>query len=154
VGYSRREALEQRRRNWRIALGTIILITLPFYCAGIFLWGTAPQRATTPTPLPPTTQGPQVVTATPLLPSPTPLGGFIPSITPLPITPLFPTQPGFPTPIQPTIFIPTLAPTVTRFLSPTPFIQPTNPPPPTPIPQPTAIPAITNTPLPFDNVGP
>ena len=43
------EAIERRRRNWRIGLITIIVITIPFYCVGIFLWGTAPQQHT-PTP--------------------------------------------------------------------------------------------------------
>jgi hypothetical protein len=145
-------AAETRRRNWRIALGTIIAITVPFYCAGFFLWGTAPVR--TPTPAPTVTEGgPQVVTATPLPPTVTPLGGFFPSVTPLGITPFFPTQDngGFPTAQLPTLQLPT------RFLSPTPqVIPPTNPPPPTnPLPPtnppPPTQPAITNTPLPFDN---
>ncbi|MCA0456568.1 MAG: hypothetical protein LCI00_21525 [Chloroflexi bacterium] len=142
-------AAETRRKNWRIALGTIIAITIPFYCAGLFLWGTAPQRTPTPTP---TTPGPQVVTATLPDPTATPLGGFFPSVTPLGITPQFPTQDsGFPTQVMPTLMVPT------RFLSPTPqIIIPTNPPPPTNPPVPTnppppTQPAITNTPLPFDN---
>ena len=149
MGNSQRIIIEQRRRNWRIALGTIIAITIPFYCAGIFLWGTAPQKAT-PTPI--GTQQPQIVTATSFPPTATPLGGFIPSVTPLAITPLFPTQDtGFPTQSFPTLVIP---PTVTRFLSPTPPL-PTQAPPPTNAPLPTnppppTQPAITNTPLPFD----
>lgn len=144
-------AAETRRKNWRIALGTIILITVPFYCAGFFLWGTAPQR--TPTPAPTFTSGPQVVTATTEPPTVTPFGGGVASITPLGITPQFPTQDngGFPTAQLPTLQLPT------RFLSPTPPpIIPTNPPPPTnpPIPTnppPPTQPAITNTPLPFDS---
>jgi hypothetical protein len=149
VTNSQRLAAETRRRNWRVALGTIIAITIPFYCAGFFLWGTAPQRPPTLTPT--STGGPQVVTATPLAPTVTPLGGVIASITPLGITPLFPTQGGFPTSQLPTLQLPT------RFLSPTPqIIPPTNPPPPTNIPVPTnppppTQPAITNTPLPFDS---
>ncbi len=147
---SQRLAAETRRRNWRIALGTIIAITVPFYCAGFFLWGTAPQRV--PTAIPTATQGgPQIITATPLPPTATPFGGFIPSVTPLGITPFFPTQDnGFPTQQLPTLVIPT------RYLSPTPQIviptnppQPSNPPAPTNPPVPTQ-PAITNTPLPFD----
>jgi hypothetical protein len=143
-------AVEARRHNWRVALGTIIAITIPFYCAGLFLWGTAPQRTPTPTPTP-TEGGPQVVTATFAPPTVTPFGGAIASITPLGITPLFPTQPGFPTQVIPTLELPT------RFLSPTPqIIIPTNPPPPTNPPVPTqppppTQPAITNTPLPFDS---
>ena len=147
---SQRLAAETRRRNWRVALGTIIAITIPFYCAGFFLWGTAPQR--TPTPIPSVTPGgPQVVTATSAPPTVTPLGGFFPSVTPLGITPLFPTQGGFPTQQLPTFELPT------RFLSPTPqIIPPTQAPPPTNAPIPTnppppTQPAITNTPLPFDN---
>ena len=143
---SQRLAAETRRRNWRVVLGTIIAITVPFYCAGFFLWGTAPQR--TPTPIPTVTPGgPQVVTATSLPPTVTPLGGFFPSVTPLGITPFFPTQDngGFPTAQLPTLQLPT------RFLSPTPqIVIPTNPPAPTQPPPPTQ-PAITNTPLPFDS---
>ena len=146
-------AAETRRKNWRIALGTIIAITIPFYCAGFFLWGTAPQRTPTPIPATATLNGPQVVTATSLPPTITPFGAGPASITPLGITPFFPTQDngGFPTQVLPTLVLPT------RFLSPTPqIIIPTNPPPPTNVPQPTnppppTQPAITNTPLPFDN---
>ena len=145
-------AAETRRKNWRIALGTIIAITIPFYCAGFFLWGTAPQRTPTPATATATLNGPQVVTATPLPATPTPLG-FFPSVTPLGITPFFPTQDngGFPTQQLPTLVLPT------RFLSPTPqIVIPTNPPPPTNAPAPTnppppTQPAITNTPLPFDS---
>lgn len=150
--YSRREAFENRRRNWRIILGTIIVITIPFYCAGIFLWGTAPQRGT---PTPQVTQQPVFGTATPIIVTATIQGAV--SITPLPIT-LFPTQQPFPT-----FVIPTPIPSVsfpTRFLSPTPtFNQPTQAPPPTQAPQPTNPPPptpqpITDTPLPFDTPGP
>jgi len=132
------EAVERRRRNWRIGLITIIVITIPFYCVGIFLWGTAPQHP----------QG--VLTATPssILPgTPTPTftltpeGGVVPSVTPLPIT-VFPiTFTSFPT------FGPPPTETPTRFLSPTPtFIIPTQPPPTVP----PTVPPITNTPLPFE----
>lgn len=144
---SRFEAATRRQRNWRIGLISIIVVTLPFYCVGLFLWGTAPQRAATATP---TSSGPQVVTATSLpsqTPTATPLG-FIPSITPLPITVVAPTQ-VFPTQIIASPF-PTFTQVIpTRFLSPTPtFPQPTVPPQPTTPPvQPTL--EITNTPLPF-----
>ena len=37
-------AVERRRRNLRIVLFSIILGTLPLYCLGILLWGTAPQQ--------------------------------------------------------------------------------------------------------------
>lgn len=140
--------LERRRRNIRLILLTIILITLPFYCVGIVLWGTAPQRpaqaitpaATLPAQLSPT---PLVVTAT--------LPGE-PSITPLPITV------DFGTVLPPTSFLPvTPSPAIlpTRFISPTPpVILPTaaplatdTPPGPPPIP-------VDFTPLPFDTVAP
>lgn len=132
-------AMERRRRNWRIGLITIIVITIPFYCVGIFLWGTAPQQRT-PTPfVPPTTLAPGVPTP---VSTNTPEGGVVPSITPLPITVVAPT--AFPT------FGPPPTETPTRFLSPTPtFIIPTQPPP-TDIPPPT-VPLITDTPLPFDS---
>jgi hypothetical protein len=130
------QAIERRRRNWRIGLITIIVITIPFYCVGIFLWGTAPQQRT-PTPaISATTLAPGIPSPTP---TNTPEGGVVPSITPFPIT-VFPNTP-FPTLGPP----PTAAPT--RFLSPTPTlliptqIPPTQPPPP---------PLITDTPLPFE----
>lgn len=156
MSYSKREAVEQRRRNWRIILGTIIVITIPFYCVGVFLWGTAPQRNLTPTPAatltqpPLATQGPIIVTAT---------SQGIPTITPLALT-VFPTVPGGD---FPTFVFPTTIPTViipTRVLSPTPTLfVPTNPPPPTSPPQPTQAPPptqspVTQTPIPFDTLPP
>jgi hypothetical protein len=110
----------------------IILATLPFYCAGILLWGTAQQdnigrRATstiTPT-LPP--NGTRAPTLTPF-PSVTPFAGVATTVSPLVPTP----GQSFPIGPQPT-----------RFLSPTPFVQPT-------IFIPTFTPAPTLTPLPTD----
>jgi hypothetical protein len=133
------EAIERRRRNWRVGLITIIIITIPFYCVGIFLWGTAPQQRT-PTPnVTVTTAIPGAPTASP---SNTPDGGVIPSITSLPIT-VFPNT-QFPT------FGPPPTMTATRFLSPTPtFVIPTQIPPTNP-PPPTSAPLITDTPLPFE----
>ncbi len=136
MNVSQREAIEQRRRNWRIALVIVIVITIPFYCAGILLWGTAPVRGVaTPTWTPPVaasaTPGVIIVTATPQPGEAT--------ITPLPIT-LFPTASPT-TLVLPTLFIPTNTPVATW----TPFIPPatnTFPPPPPP--------AATNTPLPSD----
>ena len=50
-------AIERRRRNLRILLFAIILGTLPLYCLGFLLWGTAPQRIVrTITPQPITAQ--------------------------------------------------------------------------------------------------
>ena len=88
------EAIERRRRNWRVGLITIIVITIPFYCVGIFLWGTAPQQRT-PTPdVTVTTAVPGAPTAG-ASPTTTPDGGVIPSITALPIT-VFPKTKGPP----------------------------------------------------------
>ncbi|NOG51850.1 MAG: hypothetical protein HND48_22275 [Chloroflexi bacterium] len=35
---------ERRRQLLRVILVGIIFTTVPFYCLGFFLWGTAPQR--------------------------------------------------------------------------------------------------------------
>ena len=118
-------AIEQRRRNLRIVLFVIILATLPFYCAGILLWGTAPR-----TPTAADLTATSTFTPLPTIPSQTP----IPSITPLSMSatpfggPLLPT-PGQYNPGQ----------IATRYLSPTPYILPTDP----FIPQPTAAPTLT-----------
>lgn len=137
-------AIEQRRRNLRIVLFVIILATLPFYCAGILLLGTAPQNSAsaassrTPTYTPISRTG--TVTVTPR-PSNTPFSLTLTSISPL-----------LPTPGQ-------FQPVATRFLSPTPFVLPTDfvlptstnaptlTPYPTDPPQPTSIPP-TWTPIP------
>lgn len=165
MGYPQREWIEERRRNWRIAFLIIIAVTIPFYCAGFFLWGTAPRANAAPTATQP---GGIFVSATP--PGGATVNPTTPTVTSLPITfgptiPLFPTVPGAATfPVFPTteatfsfptsIPLPTLLPTPTRFLSPT-------PPPPTTAPLPTNPPAPTNppppaatwTPLPFDPVN-
>ncbi len=144
------EAIERRRRNLRIVLFIIILATLPFYCAGILLWGSAPPRtrpitATTPAVL--TTR--TVVTATRIqLPSITPLGTLV-------------NTPGqFFTFVAPTRFITAtfLPATATDFIfptstfAPTLTLPPTQPPPPTtpptPIPIDTEIPPPTEIPIP------
>lgn len=142
MSYSRRLAAEQRRRNWRLILITIIIVTIPFYCAGVFLWGTAAPRVT-PTPIIPTTAATQIPSTAG--PSPTP-NGFEPSITPLALT-IQPTG-FFPTDIVPPTLFPTLM-IPTRYLSPTPPPPPTatNPPPPTDVPPP----PVTDTPIPFES---
>lgn len=150
MSYSRREAIERRRQNWRIILGTIIVITLPFYCVGLFLWGTAPRRDVTPTAAP--TQPGQATVTSIIIATATPTQPGFASITPLPITLELPTQ-SFSTVIA--ITLPPTVPIPTRFLSPTPtfFVQPTSAPLPTNPPAPTAV-LITDTPLPFDDVAP
>jgi hypothetical protein len=114
----------RRRRNFlRGVLMFIIILTLPFYCLGFFLWGNAPQRDVLPTPTN-TALGSQrtaTLTATLLVTStrfatllPTP-GQFLPPVI----------QPTFF--IPPTAFIPpfeTLAPTLT--FPPTNTFVPTN----------------------------
>ncbi len=118
-------AIEQRRRNLRIVLFVIILATLPFYCAGILLWGTAQrnQPAANLTGTATFTPLPTIATQTP-----------IPSITPLSISATPFGGPLLPTPGQ---YNPgTIS---TRVLSPTPFILPTD----IFIPQPTQAPTLT-----------
>lgn len=133
--------VDQRRRNLRIILFIIILATLPFYCAGFWLWGTAPQSnggsRQTQTPG-------GVITNTPLeVASPTrtleasitPLPGPVSPIPFTPATAVLPPTATFPPPIFPTF---TPAPTLTPFPTSTPIPPPTN----------TAIPIPTDTPFP------
>ena len=142
---SKRQAAERRRHNWRMILITIIVITLPFYCAGFVLWGTASPKVT-PTPAGQGTIIPTIPSVTPLIPPSATPQGFFPSVTP------FVTLSGT------EIIIPSLAAPTQVF--PTAYLSPTPPPPPTSAPPPTVAlptqppfptaPAITNTPLPFD----
>lgn len=126
-------AVEQRRRNLRIVLFVIIVATLPFYCAGILLIGTAPQntasagasRTPTFTPIARTV----TVTVT-VRPSNTPFG-----LTATQLSPLLPTPGQF-------------QPVATRFLSPTPFVLPTTFVLPTSTNAPTLTPYPTNPPAP------
>lgn len=147
------EAIERRRRNLRIVLFVIILATLPFYCAGILLWGSAPPRAR------PTTTATTSVLSTQTLATATRV--LFPSITPLGITSTLGNTPGqFFTFVQPTRILsatPLLA-TATDFIFPTSTTAPTLTlapsltPGPTdtliPIPSDTAIPIATDTPIP------
>lgn len=149
-------SVDRRRRNLQVVLFLIILATLPFYCAGFVLLGTAPgvrggtptQPATTPPPLERT-----LATATRIA---------FPSITPLPGGGggLLPT-PGqfFPTVIFPTVVFPTLAlPTATPFIFPTSTPAPTLTMPPTavlpPTQTPSPIPIATDTPFVFASATP
>jgi type VI secretion system secreted protein VgrG len=145
-------AVERRRRNLRIVLFSIILGTLPLYCLGLLMWGTAPQRGRTPPPA--TTSIATLQTSATLAPTRTEVS--------FP-TQIVPTQGGFPTAqppqftivvptsvIPPTVFIPSQAPpTATNVIIPTATIAPTLTPFPTetPIPIPTLEPP-TITPLP------
>jgi hypothetical protein len=143
--------IEQRRRSLRIVLFIIIVATLPFYCAGILLWGSAPQR----NPIgrtPSATRTTQATNTVPVFPSITPFGLLNPTqgLPPTPAQFIPPTTSGgfiFPTfpPLPPTVFIPpiaTIAPTLTLYPSETPFIPSETP---IPIPTDTLIPTATPT---------
>jgi hypothetical protein len=129
------EALERRRRNIRIILFVIILGTLPFYCAGFLLWGTAPRQSSS--------QGINTATFTPIGRDVTPSRTLPPTSTSIfasatPRSGLQPTPLQFIPPPRPTatltVFIPpvdTLAPTLTPYPTNTSAPAPTNPPPPT-----------------------
>ncbi len=156
MDYQNFRAIERRRRFLRIGLFLVILGTLPFYCAGFVLLGTAgrgeTRRAGTATPtftpigqdspatgtLPPTLDF--LATATQFSPlRPTPLQ-FNPP-------PVFPTATFFFPPT--TVFIPTatFAPTLTPFPT---SVPPTFTPPPTLTPVPTFTPLPTDPPPPTD----
>jgi hypothetical protein len=136
------EAVERRRRLLRGVLLAIIIGTIPFYCLGFWLWGTAPQAGgneNTPAPTNTAIGGGT--------PSRTPTSLF--TTTPLPTLtpPQIPTSSGGggggfppqPTAVFPTAFIPspTTAPSFTPFPSATPFV-----------PSATPFPTLTWTPLP------
>jgi homeobox protein ESX1 len=171
-------AIMRRRQIIRAILFTIIVATLPFYCAGFLLWGTArlpgaaPETIATNTPI--GADGPAIPTG---LPSTTPLPLTATLLSPLQPTPLqfipINRPPTTATPfIAPTLFLPTttLAPTLTFqptftpvLLTSTPPDVPTNPPPATAVPTqpplptevpPTIAPAPTETPIPFDTEVP
>lgn len=170
-------AVERRRRNLRIVFVIITLGTLPFYCAGILLYLSAP-RPINPVGTPGSLTGiptntPLIVTTSPpgFIPSNTPLGFATINIPPTQNPVVLPTY-SFPSPaVLPTsviVPIPTQAPTLTLFPSATPFPSSTPLPPPseTPIPtwtftwtptptdtetafvEPTPIPFIEDTPIP------
>jgi hypothetical protein len=159
------ESADGSRRNLRIALFAIILLTLPFYCIGFVLWSVAPQTPGAGIP----TRAPS---STPQTREPSPTAGVTdtlpPFVTPTGVSPLLPTpiqfntpadgggivNPIFPTSEPPTVFIPppTVAPTLT-FVPPPPTNTPPPPPtitpiPPSPIPPPT-IEVATSTTIPF-----
>lgn len=143
--------VERRRRNLRIVFFGIIVATLPFYCAGLLLWGSSPQRnRPAATTLPASTV---VLTVTTALPTFTPFGQGV-TIPPT-VTSIFggnPTSILFPT--QPTVILPPpVVPTATAFIFPTLTPAPTLTPPPTftsiPLPTDTTIPIATDTIVPF-----
>lgn len=108
------DMIRRRRNILRGSLLFIIILTLPFYCLGFFLWGNAPRQQALPTPtwtplgaeqtLPASATPTVLVTATRQSTLPPTPGQFIPPVI----------QPTFF--IPPTAFIPpvdTLAPTLT-----------------------------------------
>lgn len=142
-------AIEQRQRNLRIVLFVIILATLPFYCAGILLLGTAPANPAA------ANSRTQTATFTPIGRTGTVTATVRPTNTPFGVTTAL-------SPLQPTPFQFQPGAVATRYLSPTPFTipviptstnaptltpYPTNPPPPTQVP-PTNAPPPTNPPEP------
>lgn len=149
---------ETRRRNIRIALTIIIMVTIPFYCIGFGLFLFAPQgggsRVTPVTATPGITAtqpntGSPTIPVTEIVPTQGGDGGFTQVAPPTVIVPTF-EQPFFPTwtpfippPVFPTwtpFIPPPAAPTWTPFIPPpaaptwTPFVPPTL----TPLPLPTA----------------
>ena len=153
------ESSDGSRRNLRIGLFVIILVTLPLYCIGFILWSVAPQNpgrlsGTQTATLPPLTRS---VTSTPTLTL-----TALPLMSATSLSPLQPTPGQFlppgggvnlpPTSLPPPILPPTstpppvIIPTSTPAPSLTPIPLPTN----TPIPQPTdtPIPQPTDTPIP------
>jgi hypothetical protein len=165
------ESADGSRRNLRIALFAIILLTLPFYCIGFVLWSVAPQTSgpaliiTRTATLTPQTREPSETSAVTLT--------LPPFVTPTGVSPLLPTpiqfntpaggggitNPGFPpTSIPPTVFIPppTTAPTLT-LVSPssTPIPPPSNTPvPPTNTSVPPTIEVATSTTIPIPSDTP
>jgi hypothetical protein len=137
-------AIERRRRNLRIVFFVIIVATMPFYCAGILLWGTAPAP-NRPTP------SPQALATLPNAATRAPT--FTPFGQGATIPPTFTSLPGFPTfsiATQPPIVLPPpLLPTATPFIFPTLTPAPTLTPFPTFTPLASNTPEPTNTPIPF-----
>jgi hypothetical protein len=137
-------AVERRRRNLRIVFFGIIVATLPFYCAGLLLWASSPQRdRPTATPRPNSTLA--LTTAAPL-PTFTPFGQN--QTIPPTFTSIF--GGGQPTSIivtqPPVVLPPPVIPTATPFIFPTLTPAPTLTPPPTiALPSETPIPIPTNT---------
>ncbi len=131
----------RRKQNLRLVLFVIILATLPFYCVGFMLWGSAPQSAAVRTP---TGSATVRATVTPLA-TRTPVGfatipGGFPTSGPLPSTP----GQFFPPPVQPTFAFPSATFVFPPTASPAPTLtQPV-------FASATPIPANTSTPLPFD----
>lgn len=164
MGFQTVEAIQGRRRTVRVILFLIIVGTLPFYCAGFLLWGTArqPGSGQNTSPVTFTPLGAQLTATNTGFPTITPIFGTLTSISPLLPTPLqfippiggggqgnnpIPTATSFGQPVIPTA---TLAPTLTPF--PTNAPQPTLVPPsntPLPLPTDTPLPPLpTDTPLP------
>ncbi|MDZ4765506.1 MAG: hypothetical protein SGI73_13220 [Chloroflexota bacterium] len=143
--------VERRRRNLRIVFFGIIVATLPFYCAGLLLWGGSPQR-NRPTPT-------ARANATLALTTPAPLPTFTLFGQGQTIPPTFTSifgggQATFVVATQPPVILPPpVFPSATAFIFPTLTSAPTLTPVPSftsiPLPTETSIPIPTNTIVPF-----
>lgn len=136
--------VERQRRQLRIVFFGIIVATLPFYCAGLLLWSTAPQP-NRPTP---TAPAQTVIATTVVFPTRTNPGDGVtipPTFTQVQII-----QPTFQIVTQPPIILPPVLPTATAFIFPTITPAPTL----TPFPTDTPLPIPTSTPMPTDTALP
>jgi hypothetical protein len=136
--------VERQRRQLRIVFFSIIVATLPFYCAGLLLWSTAPQP-NRPTP---TAPAQTLLATTVIFPTRTNPGEGItipPTFTQVQIS-----QPTFQIVTQPPIIPPPVLPTATPFIFPTITPAPTL----TPLPTDTPLPIPTSTPTPTDTALP
>jgi hypothetical protein len=127
------ESIERRRRTLRIIFMGIIVLTVPFYCVGFFLWATAPSQGATNRLTPTITPIDQTLRpTTTLLPTSAALATMTAAggtLRPTPgqyIPPIIVTA-AFSSPTPGSVFIPTstTAPSLTPFPSSTPFIFPT-----------------------------
>jgi hypothetical protein len=138
--------VERQRRQLRVVFFGIIVATLPFYCAGLLLWSTAPQP-NRPTPTAPVVQTlPPTTVVFPTRTNPGEGATIPPTFTQVQII-----QPTFQIVTQPPIILPPVLPTATPFIFPTITPAPTLTPflTDTPLPIPTSTPAPTDTALPI-----
>ena len=137
--------IERRRRNLRIGLFSVILVTLPLYCLGFLLWGTAPLN----TNRTPTTGGTTSVVTLQTSATNTVAPTWTQFAFPTQVVPTFqPPQYTFVPPPTQVIFPSPVPPTATDFVFPTSTIAPTL------TPFPTLTPAPTDTSIPLPTIEP